>query len=68
MDSNASNYSPSVDSIQKSGISRRGGVRVRGGRLPPIRIRDSALTPTSTKKTFEPKIPQRRIKAKEEEP
>ncbi|CAL1281450.1 unnamed protein product [Larinioides sclopetarius] len=67
MDSSAPDSSSiSLDMIRKTVISRRGGVRVRGGRLPPIRIRD--VVPPSNKKVIAPKIPQRRIAIKKEIP
>ncbi|GBM99161.1 hypothetical protein AVEN_272482-1 [Araneus ventricosus] len=49
MDSSEPDSSITLDMIRKTAISRRGGVRVRGGRLPPIRIRDVVPT-TSNKK------------------
>ncbi|KAF8782042.1 DNA-directed RNA polymerase III subunit RPC4 like protein [Argiope bruennichi] len=67
MDSNGTDSSITLDMIRKTAISRRGGVRVRGGRLPPIRIRD-VVPASSTKKVIAPKIPQRRIAIKKETP
>lgn len=64
MNTNTTDYTTvDIDSIRKTAVSRRGGVRVRGGRLPPIRIRD--VTTASHKKVIEPKIPQRRLKIKQ---
>ncbi|KFM70688.1 DNA-directed RNA polymerase III subunit RPC4, partial [Stegodyphus mimosarum] len=67
MDFHFSNCSSAIDSIRKMGASRRGGVRIRGGRLPPTGIRNDVL-PSGTKKVVAPKIPQRRIQVKKEIP
>lgn len=64
MGSQEPNSSSLVDNVRNMSISRRGGIRTRGGRLPPIRTRDIPVV-TAPKKVVAPKIPQRRVIKKE---